>query len=57
MTDPALSARLRDMAGFRNVLVHGYDEVDLGIVERVLTEGLDDLTSFVAIVRPRVPES
>ena len=46
-----LASSLRDMAGFRNVLVHGYQEVDLGIVEDVLAHHLDDLLAFVAAVR------
>jgi len=47
----ALATSLRDMAGFRNVLVHGYQDVDLGIVEDVLTHHLGDLVAFVASVR------
>lgn len=35
-----------DLAGFRNVLVHGYDEVDLDIVYRAWHERLDDLEAF-----------
>jgi uncharacterized protein YutE (UPF0331/DUF86 family) len=31
--EPTLSSRLQAMAGFRNVLVHGYDTVDLAIVQ------------------------
>jgi len=46
-----LASSLRDMAGFRNVLVHGYQEVDLGIVEDVLAHHLDDLLAFAAAVR------
>jgi uncharacterized protein YutE (UPF0331/DUF86 family) len=49
----ALASSLRDMAGFRNILVHGYQEVDLGIVEDVLAHHLDDLLAFVAAVRRR----
>jgi uncharacterized protein YutE (UPF0331/DUF86 family) len=49
----ALATSLRDMAGFRNVLVHGYQEVDLGIVEDVLAHHLSDLLSFVTAVRSR----
>jgi uncharacterized protein YutE (UPF0331/DUF86 family) len=48
-----LASSLRNMAGFRNVLVHGYQEVDLGIVEDVLAHHLDDLLAFVAAVRGR----
>lgn len=46
----AFAARLRPMAGFRNVLVHGYLRVDLGVVQRVLAEGLDDLERFAESV-------
>lgn len=48
-----LAAHLRDMAGFRNVLVHGYQDVDLAVVESVLTDNLEDLLDFVAVVRRR----
>jgi uncharacterized protein YutE (UPF0331/DUF86 family) len=47
-------ATLRDMAGFRNVLVHGYCEVDRGIVKDVVRNRLDDLLPFVATVRSRL---
>jgi uncharacterized protein YutE (UPF0331/DUF86 family) len=48
-----LASSLRDMAGFRNVLVHGYQDVDLGVVEDVLAHHLDDLLAFVTAVRTR----
>lgn len=35
-----------DMAGFRNILVHGYDEVDLDIVYRAWQDRLEDLEAF-----------
>jgi uncharacterized protein YutE (UPF0331/DUF86 family) len=50
-----LAATLRNMAGFRNVLVHGYDAVDLDIVRDILERRLDDLLSFVEAVRARLP--
>lgn len=40
------ATRLRPIAGFRNVLVHGYLQVDLAVVEQVLKEKLDDLEVF-----------
>jgi uncharacterized protein YutE (UPF0331/DUF86 family) len=52
--DAELSRALQRMAGFRNVLVHGYAEVDLGIVENAAREGLEDLARFVAAVRGRI---
>ena len=42
----AFGARLRKIAGFRNVLVHEYIEVDLDVVARVLDENLDDFEEF-----------
>jgi len=47
------AATLRDMAGFRNILVHGYGEVDLAIVRNVVATRLADLVDFVAAVRAR----
>lgn len=40
------AARFRDVAGFRNVLVHGYLEVDIGILHRTLNTGLQEFTEF-----------
>jgi uncharacterized protein YutE (UPF0331/DUF86 family) len=49
-----LGARLGAMAGFRNLLVHGYDEVDLAIVRDVLEHHLGDLDAFVVTVRAQL---
>lgn len=46
-----LAATLRNMAGFRNILVHGYDTVDLAVVRDVIERRLDDLLMFVAAIR------
>ncbi len=43
---PEFAARFCGIAGFRNVLVHGYLEVDLTLVQRVLRERLPDFTEF-----------
>lgn len=48
------AARLRPLAGFRNVLVHGYLEVDLAIVESVLRGKLQDLEEFASLVEARL---
>lgn len=52
--DGALAAKLGNMAGFRNILVHGYDTVDLAVVEDVVAHHLDDLLRFAAVVRDRI---
>jgi uncharacterized protein YutE (UPF0331/DUF86 family) len=46
----SFARRLRAIAGFRNVLVHGYLDVDLDLVARVLAERLGDFEEFVAHV-------
>lgn len=50
----SLAVSLRSMAGFRNILVHGYDAVDLSIVEEIVKDQLDDLLAFVRAIRTRL---
>ena len=40
----------RAVAGFRNVLVHGYLEVDAVLVHRILNERLEDFVAFAGHV-------
>ena len=53
--DVPLADSMRRMVGFRNVLVHGYDDVDLKVVEDVITNHLDDLLALVRAVRSNAP--
>lgn len=52
--DAPLAETLGNMAGFRNVLVHGYHTVDLSVVQDVVEHRLDDLLQFVEVVRRRI---
>lgn len=45
---------LAQMAGFRNVLVHGYTTVNLDVLEEVATERLDDLLRFSREIRAKL---
>ena len=54
---PSLAGVLRDMGGFRDVLVHGYAEVDVSVVRDVLDRHLPDLEAFVAAIRQRIGDS
>lgn len=45
---------LRDMAGFRNIVVHGYQRVDPKVVRDVVEHHLGDLLSFVDAVRAKL---
>jgi uncharacterized protein YutE (UPF0331/DUF86 family) len=40
------ATRFRGIAGFRNVIVHGYLDLDLAILHRLLQTGLDDFVVF-----------
>jgi uncharacterized protein YutE (UPF0331/DUF86 family) len=42
------------MAGFRNVVVHLYDDVDLGIVRDVVENRLGDLLEFADAIRRKL---
>lgn len=48
-----LADTLRNMVGFRNVLVHGYQSVDRRILRHVVEHNLDDLLALVACIRDR----
>jgi len=43
---PDLAARLRSWAGFRNILVHEYLDIDHGIAWNAIQNDLGDLESF-----------
>jgi uncharacterized protein YutE (UPF0331/DUF86 family) len=47
----AQAPALRNLAGFRNIVVHGYERVDLRIVRDVLDHRLGDLLAFVDALR------
>ena len=42
------------MIGFRNILVHGYETVDLAIVRDVVEHRLGDFDEFVSLMRGRL---
>jgi uncharacterized protein YutE (UPF0331/DUF86 family) len=44
------AARFRGIAGFRNILVHGYLAVDLARLHEFLNEKLDDFVEFASHV-------
>jgi uncharacterized protein YutE (UPF0331/DUF86 family) len=51
---PALAASLRDMVGFRNIVVHGYERVNGSIVEQIVSDHLGDLLDFVRAIRAKL---
>jgi len=53
--DETLAERLARRVGFRNVAVHAYRTLDLGVVERVIQEGLDDVLACCEVLRRAGP--
>lgn len=53
----AFVEHFRGIAGFRNVLVHGYLDTDLHEVERLLDEQLDDFVEFARHIQRHLDES
>lgn len=45
--EPALGKRLAAAAGFRNLLVHAYEKLDLAVVWQAATHGPADLRAFI----------
>jgi uncharacterized protein YutE (UPF0331/DUF86 family) len=51
------ASALRAAVGFRNVLVHGYTAVDVGVVRNVLEQHLGDIERFVLEIRAKLPRT
>lgn len=49
--DAELAARLARAAGFRNLIVHAYAELDLRRLHAIATDGPADLRAFLAALR------
>ncbi|MEZ5318847.1 MAG: DUF86 domain-containing protein [Vicinamibacterales bacterium] len=54
--ETALADRLVRAAGFRNVVAHAYERLDLARVHRAATDGPADLRAFVAAVARNLRE-
>ena len=52
--DEVLAARLARAAGFRNVIAHAYDQLDMTRVFRAASEGPRDLEAFLSALRDRL---
>jgi uncharacterized protein YutE (UPF0331/DUF86 family) len=44
--DADLTRRMKAMVGFRNIAIHEYQQLQLAILERILTERLGDFQEF-----------
>lgn len=46
LLDASLARTMKGMVGFRNVAIHEYQQLDLDILRKIVTTGLDDLVRF-----------
>lgn len=53
--DRDLGERLARAAGFRNVVVHTYDRLDMTRIHDAASRGPTDLRAFLAVLRDRLP--
>ncbi|MET0850014.1 MAG: DUF86 domain-containing protein [Candidatus Rokuibacteriota bacterium] len=51
-----LAGTMERMAGFRNVVVHGYGRVNLEIAKDIVEHRLTDLLAFVTAIRTRLTD-
>ena len=51
---PDLADTMRKMAGFRNVVVHGYQELDKAVLVDIVAHRLGDLLAFAEAIRGRL---
>ena len=51
--DPGLTEKMVQAMGFRNLIVHEYGKLDLGIVHRAAWESVEDLREFMRAVLGR----
>jgi uncharacterized protein YutE (UPF0331/DUF86 family) len=48
---PGLTDTMHNMAGFRNVVVHGYQTLDKAILVDIVSNRLEDLLNFAKAIR------
>jgi len=53
---PQLAERLARAAGFRNVVAHAYERLDMARIHRVASRGPADLEAFLAALRDRLSD-
>lgn len=49
--DHSLATTMSKVVGLRNILVHGYADVDLAVVRDVVEHRLGDIDDFIAAIR------
>ena len=52
--DNGLMKNLKSMVGFRNIAVHNYQAVNLGIIQEIIEKHLSDFSRFIEVILKRL---
>lgn len=52
--DNRLMKNLKSMVGFRNIAVHNYQAVNLGIIQEIIEKHLSDFSRFIEVILKRL---
>ncbi|MBE6064816.1 type VII toxin-antitoxin system HepT family RNase toxin [Clostridium cochlearium] len=52
--DNRLMKNLKSMVGFRNIAVHNYQAVNLGIIQEIIEKHLSDFNRFIEVILKRL---
>lgn len=52
--DNRLMKNLKSMVGFRNIAVHNYQAVNLGIIQEIIDKHLSDFSRFIEVILKRL---
>ncbi|SNV81274.1 type VII toxin-antitoxin system HepT family RNase toxin [Clostridium cochlearium] len=52
--DNRLMKNLKSMVGFRNIVVHNYQAVNLGIIQEIIEKHLSDFSRFIEVILKRL---
>lgn len=50
MLDDTITEKMKAMVGFRNIAIHDYQTIHLGIVQHIIEKHLDDFRSFTKAI-------
>lgn len=52
--DEKILEKLKNMIGFRNIVVHNYQKLNLEILQKVIENNLDDFNEFIYLVNKAI---
>ena len=52
--DDKLSKNLKAMVGFRNIVVHDYQSINIKVVESIITYNLNDFYDFIYAINKNI---